>query len=104
MVSESFVCPIDIKIRANDAQGTNYTKPSFADPLAKGVATPLYGSRTPLVRGSRPPCRGSTAPLTRRSESGPVRVICDNPIQKVVENRDRRPETVFCDGPELQIF
>ena len=27
-------CPIDLKIRANDAQGSNYSEPNFSDPLA----------------------------------------------------------------------
>ena len=43
IVSGSSFRPIDMKIRANDADGSNYSESSVSDPLAQGVVTPLQG-------------------------------------------------------------
>ena len=64
-------------------------RPRWRSPC-KGVATPMQG-----VHGS---------PSTRRSDGEHLCVISENPIQKAMEHRDKRPGTVSCNRPECEVL
>ena len=44
---------MDLKIRANDAETSEYYAPVFSDLKSQGVTTPSQGGRNALIRGSR---------------------------------------------------
>jgi hypothetical protein len=80
MVSGSSFGPIDLKIRTNDADGSNHSKTISSDPLVKGVATPCKRVATPC-RGTftATPLQGGRDSFNKgRSDSGPFRVVCAN--------------------------